>query len=61
MSDRLAICEITRSIRTVVLTLVCPPGGKSAVLTAVTIVLGGRTSSTGRGSGMNDLIRSGAQ
>ncbi|KAG7571500.1 hypothetical protein FFLO_00516 [Filobasidium floriforme] len=34
--------------------------GKSAVLTAVTIVLGGRTSSTGRGSGMNDLIRSGA-
>lgn len=35
-------------------------GGKSAILTALTIVLGGKASSTGRGSGITDLIRSGA-
>jgi len=35
--------------------------GKSAVLTAIAIALGARASVTGRGSGVKDLIRRGAE
>lgn len=36
-----------------------PTGGKSAVLTAITIALGGKASLTGRGSGLKSFIREG--
>jgi hypothetical protein len=34
-------------------------GGKSAVLSAITVVLGGKTASTGRGNGLKAFIREG--
>jgi hypothetical protein len=34
-------------------------GGKSAVLSAITIALGGKTISTGRGNGLKAFIREG--
>jgi chromosome segregation ATPase len=34
--------------------------GKSAILTGITLALGGKTSSTGRAAGMGELVRSGA-
>ena len=34
-------------------------GGKSAVLTAITVALGGKATSTGRGSGLRAFIREG--
>ncbi|KAG5221636.1 Structural maintenance of chromosomes protein [Salix suchowensis] len=34
-------------------------GGKSAVLSAITVALGGKTTSTGRGSGLKSFIREG--
>lgn len=34
-------------------------GGKSAVLSALTIALGGKTNSTGRGTGLKSFIREG--
>ncbi|KAL0575298.1 Structural maintenance of chromosomes protein 6 [Marasmius crinis-equi] len=36
-------------------------GGKSAVLSAITVALGGKTASTGRGSGLKSFIREGQQ
>ncbi|KAG1886425.1 uncharacterized protein F5891DRAFT_968162, partial [Suillus fuscotomentosus] len=35
--------------------------GKSAVLSAITIALGGKANSTGRGSGLKSFIREGQQ
>jgi chromosome segregation ATPase len=35
--------------------------GKSAILTAIAVALGARASVTGRGSGVKDLIRRGAE
>lgn len=35
------------------------PGGKSAVLTAITIALGGKAAVTGRGSGLKSFIKEG--
>ena len=37
----------------------CYPGGKSAVLTALTIALGGKAASTGRGNGLKSFIKEG--
>lgn len=37
------------------------PGGKSAVLTAITIALGGKAAVTGRGSGLKSFIKEGKQ
>jgi chromosome segregation ATPase len=37
----------------------CGVGGKSAVLTAITVALGGKATSTGRGSGLRAFIREG--
>lgn len=34
-------------------------GGKSAVLSALTIALGGKASTTGRGSGLKNFIQTG--
>jgi structural maintenance of chromosomes protein 6 len=34
-------------------------GGKSAVLTAITVALGGKANFTGRGSGLKSFIREG--
>ena len=34
-------------------------GGKSAVLSAITVALGGKANSTGRGSGLKSFIREG--
>lgn len=34
-------------------------GGKSAVLSAITLALGGKAGSTGRGSGLKSFIKSG--
>lgn len=34
-------------------------GGKSAALSAITIALGGRATSTGRGTGIKSFIKSG--
>jgi structural maintenance of chromosomes protein 6 len=34
-------------------------GGKSAVLSAITVALGGKATSTGRGSGLKSFIREG--
>ena len=34
-------------------------GGKSAVLSAITLALGGKTASTGRGTGIKSFIREG--
>ena len=34
-------------------------GGKSAVLSAITIALGGKTASTGRGTGLKSFIQEG--
>lgn len=34
-------------------------GGKSAVLTAITLALGGKASLTGRGNGLKSFIREG--
>ena len=34
-------------------------GGKSAVLSAIAVVLGGKANSTGRGSGLKSFIREG--
>jgi chromosome segregation ATPase len=36
-------------------------GGKSAILTAIAVTLGGKASFTGRGHGLKDLIRRGAE
>jgi hypothetical protein len=36
-------------------------GGKSALLTAITIALGGKAAITGRGNGLKDLIRKGCE
>ena len=36
-----------------------PPGGKSAVLTAITVALGGKAAVTGRGSGLKSFIKEG--
>ena len=36
-------------------------GGKSAVLTAITIALGGKAAVTGRGSGLKSFIKEGQQ
>lgn len=36
-------------------------GGKSAILTAIAVALGGKASNTGRGQGIKDLIRKGAE
>ena len=36
-----------------------PPGGKSAVLSALTVALGGKATVTGRGSGLKSFIREG--
>lgn len=36
------------------------PGGKSAVLTAITVALGGKAAVTGRGSGLKSFIKEGA-
>jgi chromosome segregation ATPase len=35
------------------------PGGKSAVLSAITVALGGKSASTGRGSGLKSFIKEG--
>jgi hypothetical protein len=35
------------------------PGGKSAVLSALTVALGGKATVTGRGSGLKSFIREG--
>lgn len=35
------------------------PGGKSAVLSAITVALGGKANSTGRGNGLKSFIREG--
>ena len=40
-------------------TLTSLSGGKSAVLSAITIALGGKTISTGRGNGLKAFIREG--
>lgn len=37
------------------------PGGKSAVLTAITIALGGKAAVTGRGTGLKSFIKEGRQ
>jgi chromosome segregation ATPase len=37
------------------------PGGKSAILTAIAVALGGKAALTGRGTGMKDLIRKGCE
>lgn len=37
----------------------CVPGGKSAVLSGITVALGGKANSTGRGSGLKSFIREG--
>ncbi|KAF8628635.1 hypothetical protein AX15_003769 [Amanita polypyramis BW_CC] len=37
----------------------CLPGGKSAVLSAITVALGGKANSTGRGAGLKSFIREG--
>jgi chromosome segregation ATPase len=34
-------------------------GGKSAALSAITVALGGKATSTGRGSGLKSFIKSG--
>ena len=36
-------------------------GGKSAVLTAITVALGGKAAATGRGSGLKSFIKEGKQ
>ena len=36
-------------------------GGKSAILTAIAVAMGGKAATTGRGSGIKDLIRKGAE
>ena len=36
-------------------------GGKSAVLSAITVALGGKAASTGRGNGLKSFIREGQQ
>lgn len=36
-------------------------GGKSAVLSAITVALGGKAQSTGRGNGLRSFIREGEQ
>jgi hypothetical protein len=60
-TSSLVITEV-RGITTVSISLPCPYlllGGKSAVLAAITIVLGGKASFTGRGNGLKTFIRSG--
>jgi hypothetical protein len=37
------------------------PGGKSAVLTAITVALGGKAAVTGRGTGLKSFIKEGRQ
>jgi hypothetical protein len=39
--------------------LILSIGGKSAVLSAITVALGGKTTSTGRGIGLKSFIREG--
>ena len=39
--------------------LTCGVGGKSAVLTAITVALGGKATATGRGNGLRSFIREG--
>lgn len=36
-------------------------GGKSAVLSALTVALGGKANTTGRGSGLKAFVREGQQ
>jgi chromosome segregation ATPase len=36
-------------------------GGKSAVLSAITIALGGKANTTGRGNGLKSFVREGQQ
>lgn len=36
-------------------------GGKSAILTAISIAFGGKAASTGRGSSLRDLVMKGAE
>lgn len=36
-------------------------GGKSAVLSAITVALGGKANSTGRGNGLKSFIREGQE
>jgi hypothetical protein len=36
-------------------------GGKSALLSAITIAMGGKAAITGRGNGLKDLIRKGCE
>ena len=36
-------------------------GGKSAVLSAITVALGGKATTTGRGSGLKSFVREGQQ
>jgi structural maintenance of chromosomes protein 6 len=38
---------------------ICCTGGKSAVLSALTVALGGKATSTGRGNGLKAFIREG--
>jgi chromosome segregation ATPase len=47
--------------RCTITTAVLMSGGKSAILTAIAVVFGGKASSTGRGNGLKDLIRKGCE
>jgi hypothetical protein len=51
--------EVSRARSQCVCSLTCGVGGKSAVLTAITVALGGKATSTGRGNGLKAFIREG--
>ncbi len=51
--------EVRRAGKLCVMFLTWGVGGKSAVLTAITVALGGKATSTGRGSGLKAFIREG--